>query len=163
MVVEIFFDGAANNHTHVKTGKAPMGVGVYARADGVDFFKEGYFVGYGTSMDAEWAAFVLAMKVAVLATKKFAHERVLKIRMFNDNQVVVNQYNILHHNKENYQYYYDKVLGLYKQIGSNRIVTVKWIPRECNTVADALSKKGRIWGENELKGFSAPEIPFEKF
>lgn len=159
MIVEIFFDGAANNLTHQKTGKAPMGVGIYARSGGVEIFSKSYYVGFGTSMDAEWSAFVLAMKVALLITKKY-RDKIVKIRLFNDNKVVIDQYNIAHHNKENYRYFYDKVIEIQKQIRSNCFVRASWIPREQNEIADALSKEARIYGENLLKGFEITKINF---
>jgi len=158
--VEIYFDGAANNHIHKATGKAPMGVGVYCLVNGVERFARSFYAGYGNSMEAEWCAFIIAMKVAVLVSEELRLKKRVDIVVYNDNEIVVKQWNG-DYDVTKFSDYYKRVLTNYKKLRANCKLTLKWIPRELNTEADRLSKIARTNAEEEMKAVYQMRLDLE--
>lgn len=138
--VRIHFDGACHNMPNIVS---PMGLGIAvfedgeyceitSRAIGVEEYQ-----GDGTSNIAEWLALVEALKIAVDYRKENPD---LKISIFGDSQLIVNQFNLIWKINE------EKFLPLFKEAKilnvKARIGEIHWVKREYNTQADKLSKQG---------------------
>lgn len=147
--VEIYFDGAANNHIHKATGKAPMGVGVVCYIDGNKRYENAFFAGYGNSMEAEWCGLIMAMKVAYLVSSELGGIVKPQITIYSDNEVVVKQWNG-DYGVDKFEAYYKRAAVIFGKIRADCKVKVKWIPREQNEEADGLSKMARTEMESDF-------------
>jgi ribonuclease HI len=138
MKVDIFFDGACKN---VKGSVSePYGCGIAVFFDGIYCEEHSHFFGgYGTSNIAEWEALYKASEIASTILKK--NDKV-RLDIFGDSQLVVNQFNGLWsiNNEHFYKLFLDshKILSKVDKVG----VVIRWIPREENRKADELSKLG---------------------
>jgi len=123
-----FFDGASAGNP----GK--MGTGfIILTENGETIFEGAEYIGVGTNNEAEYQALISLLKVSVKS-------EVQNIDIFGDSQLIIKQ--VLGEWKvkaENLKPFVREAQNLYSQIPN---ISLGWIRREKNTLADALSKKG---------------------
>lgn len=133
-IIECFFDGACAPENPA----GYMGIGVYINdAGNVQRHAEGYERNYKNSNNlAEYKAVNHLLRE--LSYKK---GRVIVIK--GDSRLVVNQLTGSWALRGG-RYIEEARLAkeLYKELRKNNVVSIKWIPREKNVLADDLSKKG---------------------
>lgn len=148
MKIDIYFDGACNNHLSLP----PMGIGVavfvndnYEEELSYDkhYVGEGEW-GIGTNNVAEWLGCIEACRTAYLMLEVVPDA---KVRIFSDSQIIVNQFNGSYRIKD------PKFHALKEESskwGKGFIKTIHWVPREKNRQADKLSKIGIKKGYDKL-------------
>ena len=96
-------------------------------------FEGSEYVGIGTNNEAEYQALIFLLEFAVA-------NKIQTLEVFGDSQLIVKQ--VLGEWKvkaENLRPFVRKAQNLYAQIPN---ISLGWIRREYNTIADKLSKKG---------------------
>lgn len=133
-IIEAYFDGACAPENPA----GYMGIGVYIKdGDSRIGLSEGFERNYRNSNNlAEYKAVNLLLRE--LAFKK---NRIIIIR--GDSKLVVNQLNGVWELRGG-KYIEEARLAreLYKDLRKINVVSIKWIPREQNTIADDYSKQG---------------------
>lgn len=137
---EVYYDGSCRN---LKGNPTPMGIGVVlyeVKDDGERIIIEDIacYVSYlGTSYVSE----VLALNLALEIAHFHHHKGVTEVRVFGDNETTVKQFNreyiVL---QRDMKQAIDEAREWAEKMGN---VTVNWIGRGKNSVADRLSKLGR--------------------
>ncbi len=141
-LVKIFFDGACDNNSKFKF----MGIGAAVFVN--DYYREDLsryaMIGTsGTNNIAEWGALQMGLEIAndLVSSEEFSNVD-LSIRIYGDSQIIVSQFNGMYRiRQDHFIPYYRKCRTLYFGV-ENVVKSVDWIPRQQNTQADILSKKG---------------------
>lgn len=132
--IEAYFDGSCMPYNP----SGYMGAGVYIKegANAIEI-AEGWDKNYRNSNN------VAEYKAVVLLLNELKYKKKKVIRIFGDSQLVINQLNCAWGIKGG-RYVEDAnlALQLLRELRKNNIVTLKWIPREQNAIADKLSKEG---------------------
>lgn len=143
MRVDVYFDGASNNHLF---SEAVMGVGMVLFLDGEIMIEKAIEAGKGSSNEAEWYGCVLALKAACkfLEWAKGEGIEIEEVNVYSDSQLIVNQFHRHYAIKHlHFLPYYTKAKMYESQLGS-LFGGLHWIKREKNKHADKLSKIARI-------------------
>lgn len=142
LFIEIFFDGACMPTTS-KSKKTGIGVAVYIDKEYSEVWSIAKEGDNGTSNIAEWCGCVEAIKTLVelkpLVQALYPNDK-LKIRIYSDSKLIVNQFNgtfNITHGK--FLSYFKESRKLAEIIGFKYLL---WVPRENNKQADNLSKIG---------------------
>ena len=135
-------DGSCHN-LMIKDG-SPMGIGVHiTSAYGETLLSYGLAVGLGTNNIAEWEALERGLKECLQMVKSATG--IKEIVIHSDSQIIVNQFAKAWAVKQvSFTPYLNRCHELrdkLKELGAH--VTVKWVAREENMIADKLSKIGR--------------------
>lgn len=147
--IDIYFDGACKN---VKdSDKEPFGVGVavFIEDEYSEVYSKHMWGAQGTSNIAEWTGCVEAFEIAY-----FLHQIVSgvignppvrigkpQITIYSDSELITKQFNGQYQiKKEEFKWYFNEANRLAGKFEPGMKIT--WIPREQNTKADELSKKG---------------------
>lgn len=149
MKIDIYFDGACNNHLE----EALMGVGLVMYVDGETVLEKSAAIGKGSSNIAEWYGCTLAFKAAykfIQQVKKEDPKAEFEVTIYSDSQLIVNQF-LGHYmlKKAHFIPYYQKAKDYAEKLGSSFKALI-WIPRTRNKEADKLSKVARISQEYAL-------------
>jgi len=132
--VELYVDGAADLHT--KTA----GIGGVFYRNGEKLFTFSEYLDDATNNEAEYTALLKGIEFA-------QHLNLQDIKIFADSELVVKQIN------GEYKVKNPRMQTLYSKVfsGLNQLTTwsIQHIPRKQNTVADALSKEGRLKGKQK--------------
>jgi len=148
MRVDVYFDGASNNHLF---SEAVMGVGMVLFLDGEVMIEKAIEAGKGSSNEAEWYGCCLALKAACrfIEWAKTENMDITEVNVYSDSQLIVNQfyghYAIKH---LHFLPYYEKAKKFETQLGEV-FKGLNWVRREKNKHADKLSKIARIAQEKE--------------
>lgn len=138
-VVTIKFDGACLGGNGAEG--QPLGVGVATFIDGQ--YSEEYSgckpVAWGSNNDAEFIALLYALNVAAIMRKQDN----FTFRIFGDSQLIINIFNEECAARGKFKEYQTKAVVLRKKLGAS-LLSVSWIPRSENSVADALSKEALL-------------------
>jgi len=143
MKVDIYFDGASNNHLFQE---AVMGVGMVLFLDGEVMIEKSIQAGKGSSNEAEWFGCCLALKAAVKFVEWADKQKIdiTEIHIYSDSQLIVNQFHGQYAIKHlHFLPYYNKAKNFESQLG-NKLKSLSWVPRTKNKHADKLSKIARI-------------------
>ncbi len=115
----------------------PMGIGVYVVGKEVEL-KHAQYMGKGTNNQAEYLAMITGIRLCKTIGAKTIHVR-------SDSQLLINQitgkYKIKHPALQ-------QLAEKLKKEGEGLNLTFEWVPREKNTVADMLAKKGASLGQS---------------
>lgn len=147
---EIFVDGASRGNP------GAAGVGIYCKKNGTTFFKQGFFIGFGTNNFAEYAALLCAL---FLLKAKLENVEKPLLNVYSDSQLLVYQINGLYKTK-------NPMIKIFMQRMRKLLQHFSWsvihIPREKNAMADALANQGldeKIELSPELKKLINPNLP----
>ena len=135
-VVEVWGDGSCKNTGAKNTS---MGIGIVIKVGDKVVKEIAEFVGYGTSSLSEWEALITGLREAVKLTYNIPEP--VEIRYYADSQMVVKQFNGEYSNK-NFKQEFERAkywMGCMRCM--DRLI-VKWVARDKNKHADALSKEG---------------------
>lgn len=131
MGIDIYCDGATVGHNGKLGTVSEVGLGVYIAQTGE---RIGRRVPGISNNEAEFKALIYAMEYALRSGYTEA-------RFYSDSQIIINRANGKRPGKkftnERMDAFQEKVLELARQFDH---VSFRWIPREENTVADAVSK-----------------------
>jgi len=135
MILKVFTDGGA------KGNPGPAAIGIVFYIDGKIIFKYREDIGVATNNDAEYKAVIIALGKIIVEVGALrampVHKEIQKIEFYSDSSLMVNQLNGLFKVKNaRIRQYVFKIKGLEQEIGLP--ITHIHIPREKNTVADAL-------------------------
>lgn len=122
-----------------------MGIGVHiTSAYGETLLSYGLAAGLGTNNIAEWIALERGLKEC-LELVKVSNGDIKDIIIHSDSQIIVNQFAKTWAVKQvSFTPYLERCHTLRDILARYRAnVTVKWVAREENTIADKLSKIGR--------------------
>lgn len=124
-MINIFTDGASKGNP----GNSGLGVAIY---DGKEIKEEIFeFLGKKTNNEAEYLAFIKGIE-------KLIKMKETKANFFSDSEFLVKQM------KGQYKVKAEKIVPLYekaKELTKNLEITINWIPREDNKLADELANK----------------------
>jgi len=124
----LFFDGGSSNNP----GPSGAGYAIFDK-DSQKIFSNSLYVGLNTNSVAEYSALIFGLKSA-------QNLGIKQLKTYGDSQVVVYQMTKKYQIKTQHLWkFYYEALNLMKGFES---CTIEYIPREQNTEADALSKKG---------------------
>jgi ribonuclease HI len=138
MYFRIHFDGACNN----KQEHPNMGIGIAVFVDNEYQEDLSKFVGVkgdfeSSSNVAEWIGCVEAFKMAYEYAEKGD-----RVEIYSDSQLITHQFNGHYEiRQEKFKEYYRQAKRWYHMANLARL-QIKWVPRQQNKEADALSKKG---------------------
>lgn len=142
VLIEIFFDGACQA-TNSKKKNTGIGVAVYINKEYSECWSIAEPGDNGTNNIAEWCGCVRAVEILSelkpLAKALYPDSR-LRIRIYSDSKLIVNQFNgtfVITHTK--FLPYFKKARQIADSINFKYLI---WIPREKNKQADNLSKIG---------------------
>lgn len=141
MVIRLYFDGACDNRAGERGLPSLMGCGVAVIINGhrAEEYEAAFGGGVGTSNVAEWLALTKALEIAVELKTKYPHA---EFKIYGDSQLIVRQFIGQYAVKQPHlKPLAEKAFDVHKQLG-NSYLTVEWISRDKNIVADVLSKKG---------------------
>jgi ribonuclease HI len=132
--IEAYFDGACMPFNP----SGYMGAGIYIKEGGNAIeIAEGWDKNFRNSNN------VAEYKAIILLLQELKYKKKMVIRIYGDSQLVINQLNSTW--KIKHGRYVDEAnlaMQLLRELRKNNIVTLKWIPREQNAIADKLSKEG---------------------
>lgn len=132
--VDLYVDGAADLHS--KTA----GIGGVFYRNGEELFAFSEYLDDATNNDAEYSALIKGLETAKVLC-------VNQLNIYADSELVVKQINGQYKVKHpRMKILHSKVMILLKTLES---WSVQHIPREKNTVADKLSKEGRMKGKRK--------------
>lgn len=143
--IDIYFDGACHNE---QDKNCPMGLGIAVFVGGQyqeDLSRAILVENHetdGTSNIAEWLALCEAMKIAedLRITYNKQNLKQIKINVFGDSKLIVNQFNLIWRiNEEKFKPYFSQARACNATAKVGELI---WIPREKNQKADELSKLG---------------------
>jgi len=131
-IIEAYFDGACMP----TNPSGAMGMGMYIRrGNNSQEWQEGRAPAYENSNNvAEYLAFIEILRLLKFETKCI-------IRIYGDSLLVVNQMNDKWEIRKGY-YKENAILAksLLKELRRNNVVTVTWIPRDSNALANDLAQ-----------------------
>jgi ribonuclease HI len=119
--------------------------GVVAKMGRETIWTHGEDIGYATNNVAEWKGALAALNYAIGYTLAYQHDLVVELRM--DSLLVVNQLNHRWKVKNaGLKPLADEGERLLRALCEQNVtVCIKWIPRERNTDADALTQPRQLW------------------
>ncbi len=134
MELSIFTDGGALNNP----GEGAIGVVFFYK--GKPIYKISHTIGYSTNNRAEYTAVIVALQILKLLLQKNVVKKDLKVKLFSDSRLMVNQLNGNFKIKDKNIKRLVKMIKEIEQELPFRVIYVN-IPREKNRVADSLVKK----------------------
>ena len=139
----MYTDGSCKNSG---TKKDAMGIGVVIYAAGIQVVTYSDFAGFGTSNISEWEALLMGSILLKNFLSKPYVNNIKRIFVYCDSQVMVRIYNN-EYKTNRFKKYYTDVKRVLRSIPYP--LSVEWIPRNRNTVADKLSKINPKLSKNE--------------
>ncbi|OQY66763.1 hypothetical protein B6D29_02560 [Microgenomates bacterium UTCPR1] len=131
MLLKIFTDGGS------KGNPGPASIGVVFYLDGKIILQHKEKIGIATNNDAEYRALTKALETVKDRFNNKNENSDLKIEIYSDSKLMVNQVNGLFKVKNNkIKEYILKIRGLEQEV--KKEITYHYIPREQNTYADML-------------------------
>ena len=134
-----YFDGATNPN--------PVELGLGAcilDCKGDEVLATSSYRPYGTNNEAEYLSLILLLKMAKKAGIK-------ELECYGDSKLIINQVNGVFNVSDKFRPYHSEVLSLARFFDA---ITFKWVKRDLNTRADALSKAGLSLKYNKPKSAS---------
>ena len=144
MKVTINGDGSCNN----KKRANDMGVGVVVNINGKVTQEIGKLLHKGTSNEAEWEAFILAIKLASYISKE--NKEKVEVIYKGDSQLVVKQW-LGEYKNNSFPDHQKRAKYWLSNFKEKDTLKVLWVPREDNSAADALASVKTLKAKEKLK------------